>query len=452
MAMRLGNSPLECRTSGAGGRRGRWIDTAKRNTRTVSRFRENVLVLTFKSATGERSRNRGRGRPAESRNAVKISRILRRTWLALALSLTAFGSLSAQPLPQYNERLVRELFSPAEIRSSTSIQARLRRTSSDVTTFYRLSPIPFDEIATAPKSSAHNAPTQTSWSLPPWPSLDPPLPETLSPELQRALRSRAGGAELPDAWPSLGLPHPDDISEELRLPREGQWVSDDRPEIWGELDASSPQRPSALLRPLPASEDQRFEIVVTEIPDPFSIWRYYDEPNAFVELAAYGGSSSFKAEEAFLALREATTGKESLEGIGHEAFLARIEITEDPPEPEPDFTNMPPPFEDLDPLGGARPDLLDSGTAAALTSPSFKDLPVADLEGRRVSFRDPVKEYRRQHPRVLSRVVVLVAFFPEQRLTLSLAVEERLGTVQDLIALGLLAQRKLRGSPTALAD
>ena len=154
-------------------------------------------------------------------------------------------------------------------------------------------------------------------------------------------------------------------------------------------------------------------------------------------MAAYGGTTSFNAEKAYRAMKEAATRQKSLEGVGQEAFLTRVEVME---EKEEDVL----PFEELPPAGEKRPELLDSGTAQAMMAPAFQDVPVKDLEGRRISFTDPSKKiYRQEGPEIKQSVLVIVAFFPDQALTISISLEERLGTVQDLVAVAMMIQRKV---------
>jgi hypothetical protein len=151
-------------------------------------------------------------------------------------------------------------------------------------------------------------------------------------------------------------------------------------------------------------------------------------------------------------MKLSAVSQEPMEGFGEQAFLTRIVVVDEstiPPAPEPSLVEGPPlpevpPFPELAPQDQARPELLDSGRAAALNAPAFTDVPVADLEGKRISFPAPPKKYVPKGGKIKQSLIVLVAYYPDEALTLTFAIEERLGTVQDLMAVAMLAQRKLR--------
>ncbi len=335
--------------------------------------------------------------------------------IKLAIFVATFFLIHSQTgaVPRYGDDLAKRLLQPSEVRKATAIKAMLRRESKESETFFVIAPPPFDEIQASPNTSPSESPRLKSWSLPPWPSLDPPLSEDLSPEAREILEQRRNSPVIANVWAEV------DVSLEDR------------------------EKPSALLRPRRIPEHERMVIRPTEVPEPFSLRRYFDRPDVFVEIAAYGGTTSFKAEEAYRALKQASVGHEPLEGIGSEAFLARLIITEDPP-PLEEMEEEEFPFDGVDLQGPSRPELADSGRAEALSAPAFQELAVVDLEGKRIRFPVAPKNYGSDQPKVLHSLLVLVAFFPDQGLTVSLAIEERLGTIQDLIALGLLTQRNIK--------
>lgn len=313
------------------------------------------------------------------------------------------GVASAETL--YGEDLAWKLASPGEIKDVTTIKARLRKEDKKADPLFILTPPPFDEIEAAPNLVGNKPVEPKSWDLPPWPSVDPPLPADLSPLALKALEARQH-RETAEVWSELG---PTDASD----------------------------APSILLRPRSVPVDQQIVVRADEVPAPFSLRRYYDTEDIFVQVAAYGGTTSFAAEKAYRAMKAAATRQKSLDGIGTEAFLTRVEVLEEKEKPVV-------PFEELEPAGEARPELLDSGRAVALLAPAFTELPVKDLEGRRISFSDPgQKQYRKDQPEVKQSVLVIVAFFPDQALTVSMALEERLGTVQDLVAVAMMVQKKV---------
>jgi hypothetical protein len=326
-----------------------------------------------------------------------------RLLLCCALMLWLCSGVVAETL--YSDDLAWQLASPGEIKRVTNIRARLRKEDKDAEPLFVLAPPPFEEITAAPNIMGNVPVKPKSWDLPPWPTVDPPIP-----------------ADLPQA------------TRELMAARRKDQTAD----VWSELDPAGDQEPSVLLRPIEVPVDQQIVVRANEIPPPFSLRRYYDSEEVFIEVAAYGGTTSFNAEKAFRALKEAATRQKSLDGVGQEAFLTRVEVFEDTEEEDAL------PFEELAPAGEQRPELLDSGSAEALLAPAFQDVPVKGLEGRRISFADPSKKvYRKDGPEVKQSVLVIVAFFPEQALTVSLSIEERMGTVQDLVAVAMLVQRKI---------
>lgn len=333
-------------------------------------------------------------------------RILRFIVLTLSLALAAVCSSPAETV--YGEDLAWRLANPGEIRRVTTIKARLRREKKEADPLFILTPPPFEDISAAPNKLAGEPQKVKSWEIPPWPALDPPLPANASEAEKRLYQERQKETATPDVWAELDAPG-------------------------GEKEA-----PSALLRPRKVSLDEQFVFRIKEIPEPFSLRRYYDTEDVFIEIAAYGGTTSFKAEEAFRALKEAATRQTKLEGIGDEAFLTRIEVLSE--QDDPDYI----PFEEVAVVGDERPELLDSGSAEALAAPAFQDVPVKDLEGRRITYVEPHKRYRGKESEVEQSLLVIVAFFPDEALTVSFALEERLGSVQDLIAMAMMAQRKLK--------
>ena len=102
------------------------------------------------------------------------------------------------------------------------------------------------------------------------------------------------------------------------------------------------------------------------------------------------------------------------------------------------------PFSEVEPSGDARPDLLDSGTAQAIAAPAFSDVPVKDLEGKTITYVEPSKRGRSRDPKVLQSFLIVVAFFPDDAVTVTLTLEERLGSVQDLLRIAMMVQRKLK--------
>lgn len=323
--------------------------------------------------------------------------------IATVMFLSLFSAAGAETL--YGEDLAWKLATPGEIKEVTNIKARLRKEDKEAEPLFILTPPPFEDIKAAPNVLGNKPVDLKTWDLPPWPNVDPPLPPDLPEGTLRMLEARRK-QQTADVWSELG-------------------------------PAGENEQYSILLKPRNVPLDQQIVVRADAVPAPFSLRRYYDTEEVFIEVAAYGGTTSFTAEKAYRAMKEAATRQKSLEGVGEEAFLTRVEILEEEKKEEL-------PFEELAPVGEERPELLDSGAAEALLAPAFQELPVKDLEGRRISFTDPTKkQYRKDGPEVKQSVLVIVAFFPDQALTVSMALEERLGTVQDLVAVAMMVQRKI---------
>lgn len=337
--------------------------------------------------------------------------VLRERLKAPLLVLVCLGvtlSKASAQVGLYGDDLAWKLANPGEIRKATSITARLKRETKEAPPLFILTPPPFSDIEAAPNKSVPLAPRPESWELPPWPSVGPPLPSNAT-DGEKAIYVEHQSVEA-------------------------------APGIWPELDApgGDKEAPDSRLRPRVVPLDEQFVFRIKEIPEPFSLRRYFDVEGVFIEIAAFGGTTSFKAEEAFRAIKETATRQTALQGIGEEAFLTRIEV-----EKMRDDPNVLP-FSDIELQGEARPELLDSGSAQALTAPAFQEIAVKDLEGRKIRFVDPNRKYVSNQPEIEQSLLVLVAFFPDQAVTVSFAIDERLGSVQDLIALAMLAQRKLK--------
>lgn len=339
------------------------------------------------------------------------------------LGLVLWSGLSgAEAQVVYPEDLARRLATPAEIREVTNIRARFRKESRESETVFVFTPLPFAEILAVPDSSPKSTKRPKQWSLPPFASIDPALSPDLPESNRLEIENRRRESVVPGIWSELALTGQD-------------------------LD-----KPSVLLVPRPFQPGEEIVVEVTEIPDPFSVRRYYEnDKNIFIELAAFGGTTSFRAEEAYKAMKQSAVEQEPMQGFGEEAFLARVLVIDeasrpDPEEPSIDGPPLPeaPPFPELAPEGRARPELIDSARAAALTAPAFNDLAVVDLEGKSVRYPTPPKKYVPKGGKVKQSLIVLVAYYPDEALTLRFAIEERLGTVQDLMAVALHAQRNLR--------
>lgn len=336
---------------------------------------------------------------------------------AALLTLAVSSSVSAQN--RYGEDLVRRLVSPGEVREIVNLSSKqLRKEAKTAEPLLVLTPPPFSDIPAAPPSNTEMSRRPKQWEMPPWPSVDPALPEDAPESLRQEMAAR--------------------VKQQAPSP------------IWDNVPVAGQEVNSVFIRPRPVAPGEEFVFRNKEIPTPFSLRHYHDgNENIFVQIAAYGGTTSYKAEEAYRAMKEAATKHDPLEGVGKEAFMTRIVLTDAAPSaPEEPFIDGPPipeapPFADIAPEDRARPDLTDSGRAAALTAPAFTDVAVADLEGKKVNFEKGPKKYVPKGGNVIKTVTMIVAFFPDQGVTLTFAIEERLGDIQDLLPIAMLVQRKL---------
>lgn len=349
--------------------------------------------------------------------------IRRRAWALLGGALLCCSaSVYGQEL-LYGEDLVRQLASPGEVRSVTNIRAKLRKESKTAQPLFKYTPLPFSDIATAPDTTRAEVKRPKQWDMPPFASLPPALPPDMPEEIRKQIEAE-----------------------------DDQYYESATPQGFPDLPIEQREVIPARLRPRRVDPGEEFVITITEMPPAFSTRRYYEsDENVFLELAAFGGTTSFKAEEAYKAMKQAAVEQTPMEGFGEEAFLTRVVVVDEatrPKEEAPMYDGPPipeaPPFEEILPEDKARPDLTDSGAAAALTAPAFNDLPVADLEGKKITFPAPPKKYVPAGGKVKQSLLVMVAYYPDEAVTLSFAIEERLGTVQDLMAVALLAQRKLK--------
>jgi hypothetical protein len=361
--------------------------------------------------------------------AVSVRKRLAVAILVLGCALGA-GRATAQSL-RYGEDLVWRLASPSDIRQASSIRAKLRKEVAHAEPLFVLSPLPFSEIPTAPDETPLPAKRPKQWYVPPFATIPPPLSPDASAEEKQEYEAR--------------------MNEQAVVPS-----------IWGDLPLQENERAkvSRWIAPRRVAPGEEFAFRIKEIPPPFSLRRYFDsDEDVFFQVAAYGGTTmSFTAEGAFDAMKQAAAEPEELQGIGKKAFLARIVVIDPaskPPKPpaiDGPPIPQPPPFAEIEPEDRARPDLVDSASAVALEAPSFREIPVADLKGKRISFPVPPKKYFPKGGEVKQSILVLVAYFQDESVTLSFAMEERMGTVQDLVDVAMRAQRKLREEVVAGRD
>lgn len=301
-----------------------------------------------------------------------------------------------------------QLVSEDEVQTVTASNVRLGDASEQAAALLTSRPVPLGDLPVAAETKPRLVNSNASqWDMPPFAELDPPPPAHLSPaakELWLKLQQRQGP----------------------------------KPEVFAALP-SGESAPSALLRPRPTLAGQRR--ITSEdllIPAPFSVRRYAAK-EGFFQISVYGGTTSFAAEDAYRALRHAAAEREALEGMGREAFLTHV-TAPDYVEPVPEDPNAMP-LAELPVVGRPRPDLLDPGLIQSSQAPAFAAVPTpAKAAPKPVAKKAPAKV---EEPPRKPELILLVMFLPEKSVTVEMALDDRLGTVQNLIALGLMVNQKL---------
>ena len=271
--------------------------------------------------------------------------------------------------------------------------------------------MPLEGLDVAPNRGVHQVKAPTTWEIPPFSEIDPALPADASPATRKLYEHRLaeGGGARPAAFSSVPTSMP---------------------------------KPSIMLRPRTVYTHHAVRSQNLEIPAPFSAVRF-NVSEGFVQLSLYGGTNSFDAEEAYLALRNSVGTKEMLDGLGREAFYSTYK---EPLPPAPEVVTPKPgerPFQGLEVNGKATPEWVDPNLQAAKKAPAFQDVatPRTRLEGSLTSLLPPKPNQVRKvyQPEYL----VLVAYFPDKAVTLELAIDSRVADVQKLIGMGLTISAKI---------
>lgn len=359
-----------------------------------------------------------------------------------AVIVLGLGLESARAQLLYPEDLAQRLLDVAGIHEASGIKARLRKVAKSAPPLFHLTEEAFSAIPpAADRMPIRSASTPKQWTLPPFTDIVPP-PMGINPD-------ELGSWEKPVT--EGGVPGLPGSSEGFKQSEGRGGRQDITPLGFPELGLEAPKVYSAEFRPRVVAPGDEIVYRTKELEPPFSLRRYFGaDDNEFVQIALFGGTTSWKAEEPYRAMKEVALKQEAIKGIGAEAFLTRVIVYKPLPEENvsSDVEGPPlptiPPFPGIKPQDQARPDLLNSATAVALTAPSFQELPVKDLEGKTVKLPSEPKKYYPKDGVVLQSLWVLVAYFPDKALTMTLAVEERVGTVQDLIDLAMLAQKRMK--------
>ena len=205
------------------------------------------------------------------------------------------------------------------------------------------------------------------------------------------------------------------------------------------FDAVDVGNPRGEVRVRPRPGPRRVHVVLddTQIPEPLSRVCYTSGSLGVCQFSLYGGGSSYFAEQAFVALRNALDSKEGVEGFGEAAVLgvydeARVQSR----DADKAF------FQDIPVEGKARPEAVDPGLLKASSAPTFQGVsteltPHTALDLSRLPRPHPRPE---QAPR---RYWILLAYFPGKALTLELALDQRLGTPQQAVDLARVVQTRM---------
>ncbi len=308
---------------------------------------------------------------------------------------------------RYPPDLAVQLVSEDDVRTVTATNVRLGDVSEEAATLLVSRPIPLSDLTVAVETKPRKLTTASQWDMPPFVEIDPPPPAHLPPAAQ-------------ELWKKM---------QDRKAPR---------PEVFAELPSNT-SAPSALLRPRPAIAGQRrltSEDLV--IPPPFSV-RRYGSGEGFFQIAVYGGTTSFAAEDAYRALRHAADQREPLQGVGREAFLTHIQAPDyvEPVAEDPHAL----PLSEIPVVGRPRPDLLDPGLIKSSQAPAFEAIGTPARPPKPAPKKAAVKPA--EEPAKKPEVIMLVMFLPEKSVTVEMALDDRLGTVQNLIALGLLVNQKM---------
>lgn len=338
--------------------------------------------------------------------------MLKRAFAAVLLLLGV-----AQAEIRYKEDLAYDLVSKYEVRRVTHCDDRLNNEIREAPPILQPIEAPLDGIAPVEDDPDRTVMTPNMWKLPPFSSLAPALPMDIPEEVRERLEADRARAPKVEVAPTF---------------------SDVVPA--GFTPASVELRPRRITRK-EAVRQQNFDI-----PTPFSVRRYQGGEGAFFQISLFGGSW-YKAEKAYNSLRAAAPDRQKLEGIGKEAFLLRL-LERDEPEVADDEEEKPAkpeiPLGAVDVEGQARPDLFDVARLSAAHSPVWQDIPTKIKYVKRPRFRPLEKKYVDKKGALKHEFLIMVAYFPEQALTVELALDGRLGTFQNLVQLSMGLNQKVK--------
>jgi len=176
-----------------------------------------------------------------------------------------------------------------------------------------------------------------------------------------------------------------------------------------------------------------------QIPEPISRVCYASNSAGICQLSLYGGTTSFEAEEAYVALSATLDKRETLFGFGKEALWGTYLEKLDKPKVQSETR-----FESIPVTGKARPDLVDPGLNKARKAPAFKEISTQPNQKGRLDLSRLPSPKPSQAPRAPRSYLVLLAYYPDKAVTMELLIDQRLGNLQSLLDLAMGVRNRLR--------
>lgn len=317
-----------------------------------------------------------------------------KSFRGLLLALALGGSLAAQTVANYPPEIAQKWLSVSQVIEHTNSGAELAvGTPSNIIV---ARPVAFQDVSIARNKSAPVT-RKGSWEVPPFPQIGPPSADS------------------------------------------HEQVAVAAPPVFRGVDGA-PDSPSAFLRPLPAPAKGHVSFRDFVIPEPISRVCFTSALTGVCQLSLYGGTTSFAAEDAYVALSGALDSKEPLQGFGKEAVLGVYseEGTKAAPKPEG------PSFSDVPTVGAKRPDLVDPGLNQSRKAPAFRDVSTSLSQSPHLDLSKLPRNAPPQVYRVPRSYWVVLMYFPDKAITAELALDKRLGSPQGLVDMAMQIQTRIK--------
>jgi hypothetical protein len=317
-----------------------------------------------------------------------------RSFRCLLLACVFGGTLAAQTVGHYPVDIAARWLTVAQVTENTKASAPLEPGTPAKIIVAR--PVPFQDVSLARNKSAPVV-RKGSWQVPPFPQIGPPSAQ------QR------------------------------------EQVASAQPPVFADVDGEA-DSPSAYLRPLPAPAKGHVSFRDFVIPEPISSVCFSSGLSGVCQLSLYGGTTSFAAEDAYVALSAALDSKEPLQGFGKEAVLG-VFSEEGVKAP---IRETGPGFADVPPVGARRPELVDPGLNQARKAPAFRDVSTTLQQNTRLDLSKLPRNTPPQVYRTPRSYWVVLMYFPDKAITAELALDKRLGTPQGLVDMALQVQSRIK--------